>query len=76
MSDEELIELAQESNWIIVTENIRHFSGSHNIVVLFVRKAWWPDEALASRLAAALDRWAIANPEAGTYPQWLDAEYR
>jgi hypothetical protein len=39
-------------------------------------KSWWPPEALAPRLAQALDRWAAAHPDSGTWPHRLEAELR
>ena len=76
MPDEVLIEIATTNSRVIVTENIRDFAKVTTCPVVLVRKSWWPPEALSRRLAAALERWATANPEPGPWPQWLDAEFR
>jgi hypothetical protein len=76
LPDEVLIGLATAEGRVIVTENASDFASVTTCPVLFVRKAWWPPESLATRLAAALDRWASANQKPGPWPHWLPAELR
>ncbi|MEX1007986.1 MAG: hypothetical protein WD271_09110, partial [Acidimicrobiia bacterium] len=71
-----LIELAAADGRVIVTENASDFAAVTTCPVLLVRKAWWPPETLASRLAAALERWASSNRQPGPWPHWLPAELR
>lgn len=76
LPDEVLIELAAADGRVIVTENASDFAAVTTCPVLFVRKAWWPSESLAARLAGAVDRWASANRQPGPWSHWLDAELR
>ena len=76
LPDDVLIQLATQERRVIVTENASDFADATACPVLLVRKSWWPRESLAARLARALDRWAIANPEAGAWVHWLEAELR
>jgi hypothetical protein len=76
MLDEAVIDLAISDSRIIVTENMADFASVTRCTVLFALKDWWPREALAQRLTAALERWATANPEPGKYARWLEAEFR
>jgi hypothetical protein len=75
LPDEVLIQLAGAEGRVIVTENASDFAAADGSVV-FVRKSWWPQGSLTSRLAMALDRWAEANPEPGPWPHWLPADLR
>lgn len=74
--DEVLIELAAAEGRVIVTENASDFATVTTCPVLFVRKAWWPNDSLAARLAGAVDRWASDNRQPGPWPHWLAAEFR
>jgi hypothetical protein len=76
LPDEVLIQIATAERRVIVTENAVDFARVDTCPVLFVRKSWWPSETLAARLADSLDRWASAHPDPGSWPHWLDAEYR
>lgn len=76
LPDDVLIGLASVERRVIVTENASDFAGTTACTVLLVRKSWWPSEALAPRIAAALDRWAAANADPGSWAQWLEAEFR
>ena len=76
LADSVLIDMAIADGRVIVTENMSDFASVTRCTVLFVRKDWWPPEALSSRVAAALDSWASANPEPGFWARWLDAELR
>jgi hypothetical protein len=76
LADETLVQLATAEHRVIVTENANDFAAVTDCTVLFVRKSWWPTASLAPRLAAALDRWANANPEPGPWPHWLPAGHR
>jgi hypothetical protein len=76
LPDEVLVELASSDGRVIVTENASDFAAVTACPVLFVRKSWWPTGSLSSNVAAALDRWAAANPEPGSWPHWLAAELR
>lgn len=71
-----MIELATAQQRVIVTENAADFAHVTTCVVLFVRKSWWPAQALAPRLTEAVDRWAMAYPDPGTWPHWVEAELR
>jgi hypothetical protein len=76
MSDRRIIELCMEEERVLVTENIRDFAQVADCSILLVLKVWWPGEALELRLTRALQRWALANPTPGRWPQWLDSDYR
>lgn len=76
LHDDVLAQLAGAENRIIVTENAGDFAAITDCPVLFVRKSWWPTRSLASKLAAALDRWAHANPEPGPWSHWLSGALR
>ena len=76
LPDEILVQLAAADRRVIVTENASDFAAVTTCSVLFVRKSWWPASSLASRLAAALERWASANPAPGPFAHWLPEELR
>lgn len=76
LSDDVLIQIATAEKLVIVTENASDFAQVTTCPVVFVRKAWWRPPRLASGLAAALDRWAAANPDPGPWTHWLDARFR
>lgn len=76
LPDDTVIQLAAADGRVIVTENASDFAGVSSCPVLFVRKSWWPSASLSTRLAAALGRWASANPDPGPFPHWLTADLR
>lgn len=76
LSDDTLIALAAADQRVIVTENASDFAAVTVCPVLLVRKSWWSQEALASKLAQALDRWAGVNDEPGNWAHWLTADLR
>jgi hypothetical protein len=76
LGDHVLVDAAARDGLVIVTENIADFAHVRTCAVVFVLKAWWPGRALPSRLAAALDRWALANPEPGLWARWMEAGVR
>jgi hypothetical protein len=76
LPDEALIRIATAQQRVIVTENASDFAHVTTCPVLFVLQSWRPPEALAPRLLQALDRWAAAHPDPGTWPHWLEAELR
>ena len=76
LPDDVLIAIAADEHRVIVTENASDFAHVIECAVLLVRKAWWSPEALAPGLAAALSRWAAANPDPGPWAHWLEADYR
>jgi hypothetical protein len=76
LPDDVLIAIAANEHRVIVTENAADFAQVTECAVLLVRKAWWSPEALASALAAALSRWAAANPRPSPWAHWLEPEYR
>jgi Domain of unknown function (DUF5615) len=76
LPDETLVQLSGSDGRVIVTENASDFAGVTTCAVLFVRKSWWPSASLATRLAAALGRWAAAHPDPGPFPHWLPADLR
>lgn len=76
LSDEVLVQLASADNRVIVSESASDFAQVTDCPVLFVRKSWWPTGSLASNMASALDRWADANPEPGSWSHWLPADLR
>ena len=76
LPDDTLVQLAASGGRVIVTENASDFAAVTTCVVLFVRKSWWPPASLTAKLAAALDRWAAANPDPGLFPHWLPADLR
>jgi hypothetical protein len=76
LPDDLLIQLAAAEDRVIITENARDFAGVGSCPVLLVRKSWWPSDALAEKLATAVDRWATANGQPGPWAHWLAAELR
>lgn len=74
LPDDVLIQIATAEKLVIVTENASDFAHVTTCPVVLVRKSWWRPQGLASGLAAALSRWAAANPEPGPWAHWLDAE--
>ncbi len=76
LPDDTLVFLAAAEQRVIVTENASDFATVTTCPVLLVRKTWWPQESLAPRLAAALDRWAGENEQPGHWAHWLTAEFR
>jgi hypothetical protein len=76
LPDDELIRTSTVQARVIVTENANDFAHVTTCPVLFVRKSWWPSEALSSRLTNALTRWAECNSEPGSWPHWLPAAMR
>lgn len=76
LPDDALVQAAAGQERVIVTENASDFAAVDACPVLFVLKSWWPSRSLAPRLAAALDRWAKANPAPGKWPHWLPATLR
>jgi hypothetical protein len=76
LPDDALVQIATAEKLVIVTENASDFADVVTCAVILVRKSWWPPERLAPELAAALDRWADANPDPGKWAHWLDAELR
>lgn len=76
LPDSAIVELAAADERVIVTENARDFARVSTCPVLFVPTSWWPPEALAARLAAALDTWAEEHPEPGPWPHWLTDDHR
>src|SRR5438270_9720298 len=76
LPDETLVQLAASDGRVIVTENASDFANVTTCVVLLVRKSWWPMASVSTKLAAALDRWAAANPDPGAFPHWLPVDLR
>ena len=76
LPDSALVEIATADRWVIVTENAGDFAHVTTCPVIFVRKAWWPRATMAVQLAAALDGWAMAHPQPGSWPHWLGEDYR
>jgi predicted nuclease of predicted toxin-antitoxin system len=76
LADDTLIALAAADHRVIVTENASDFAAVTVCRVLLVRKSWWPNRSLASKLASALDRWASTNAQPGSWAHWLAAELR
>jgi Domain of unknown function (DUF5615) len=76
LPDDVLIELATEERRVIVTEIASDFARVATCSVVLILKSWWLSEALAVRLADALNRWAGANPDSGPWAHWLEAEFR
>ena len=74
--DRALVALATAEQRVLVTENAKDFAWVTSCPVLIALKSWWPAQGLADHMAASLERWSIANPEPGPWPQWLDAEFR
>ena len=74
--DDTLIEIAGTDGWVVVTENAMDFAHATSCKVLLVRKDWWPNDALAARLAEGLDRWAHDHPNPGHWAHWLDSTCR
>jgi hypothetical protein len=76
LPDDTLVLLAAAEQRVIVTENASDFAAVTDCPVLLVRKTWWPQESLAPRLAAAIERWACENEQPGNWAHWLTAECR
>jgi hypothetical protein len=76
LPDDALIQIATAEKLVIVTENASDFAHVLTCPVILVRKSWWRPQRLEPELTAALDRWAVANPDPGKWAHWLDAELR
>jgi uncharacterized protein with PIN domain len=76
LPDNTLIALAAADHRVIVTENASDFAAVVVCPVLLVRKSWWPQRSLASKLSDALDRWASVNEQPGNWAHWLPADLR
>lgn len=76
LPDEILMALAAADHRVIVTENASDFAAVTACAVLLVRKSWWPQQALASKLADAVDRWTGVNSEPGNWAHWLPGDLR
>jgi hypothetical protein len=76
LPDDVPVQLASRDNRVIVTENARDFAAVTDCPVLLVRRRWSPGGSLVPDLAAALDRWAAANPDPGPWPHWLPDDLR
>ncbi len=76
LPDDVLVQLAAADGRVVVTENAVDFAAVTACPVLFVRKSWWPSAALSSRLAEAVDKWATANVDPGSWPHWLSSDFR
>lgn len=76
LPDDAIIEAASAESRVIVTENAQDFAKVASCPVLLVCKSLWPAEGLDEHLAAALGRWAAANPEPGNWAHWLTTEHR
>lgn len=76
LPDDVLVQLAAVENLVIVTENAVDFASVTACPVLLVLKKWWPAASLAANLADALDRWAQANMQPGTWAHWLPTDLR
>lgn len=76
LPDNTLITLAAAETRVIVTENALDFAAVTVCPVLLVRKSWWPQGSLPSKLADALDRWATINEQPGNWAHWLPADLR
>lgn len=55
--------VAAQEHRVIVTENVKDFTGCREVVVACILKSRLPVEGLANRLAELLDRWTATNPE-------------
>lgn len=76
LPDDVLVQIATAERRVMVTDNASDFAHVTTCPVLFVRKSWWPSQALALRLTDALDRWAATIPEPGSWAHGLPAELR
>ena len=76
LPDDVLVQIATAEARVIVTENASDFAQVTTCAVLFVRKSWWPAEGLATSLAGALNRWAAAHPDPGSWPHWMELDVR
>jgi hypothetical protein len=74
LPDGTLISLAAADHRVIVTENASDFAALMECPVLLVRKSWWPQGSLASKLADALERWASVNEQPGNWAHWPAAD--
>lgn len=61
--DREVVAVAVQENRALVTENVKDFAGAHDLVVVCVLKSRLPASGMPARLAALLDKCAIANPD-------------
>ncbi len=76
LPDDVLVALAAAKDRVIVTENASDLAAVTAAPVLLALKAWWPSGSLTTSLASALDRWAEANPQPGSWAHSLAAELR
>jgi predicted nuclease of predicted toxin-antitoxin system len=69
--DAEVAAAARAQSRAVVTENVVHFAGQRDLVLVFVRKRNLPTGgAQASALATLLDRWAAGHPAPYQGPHW------
>ncbi len=76
LPDDTLIAFTAAEQRVIVTENASDFAAVTACPVLLVRKAWWPSESLALKLADAVSRWTSIHGEPGNWAHWLPTELR
>ena len=63
--------VARAEGRAMVTENVSHFAGERDLVLVFVPKSKLPaGGAQAAALADVLDRWAQNHPEPYLGPHW------
>ena len=69
--DAQVAAAARAQDRAVVTENVADFAAERDVVVLFVLKKNLPaGRAQAAALAAALDQWALENPEPYLGSHW------
>ena len=69
--DPEVAAAARAQERALVTENVVHFAGERDLVLVFVHKRNLPaGGAQASALAELLDRWAADHPAPYRGPHW------
>lgn len=71
VEDPDVAAAARDQDRALVTENVIHFAGERDVVLVFVHKRDLPaGGAQASALAALLDRWATDHPAPYRGPHW------
>jgi hypothetical protein len=69
--DPQVAAAARTRDRVLVTENVVHFAGEHDVVLVFVHKRDLPvGRAQAPALAELLDRWAAGHAAPYRGPHW------
>ena len=72
--DPEVTAAAAREGRVLVTENVKDFSGEHDIVIVCVLKSRLRQRGMTEHLAQLLDGWAADNPDPYVGLHWPTAQ--